>query len=275
MLEPSFSCCDFAGSLFFVAGSVLFYPALAGSCSAQWPCIKIGATLYICGSSLFWLAAADGLRRARALPFAEQGPALAQAALPFVCATCFVAGSVFFLPAISARWSDVAGLWLFIVGCALYGAAPLAALTERRAQRRRSSPRDVLRQTSEGGGVGCNGGGAGGVGGSSWSSAVEDAVGDAAGLSGNALFIVGCVLFLPQVEAGDDGTVATHCFVIGSVCFALAAWLHWRHESSQGPVSSAATSADAGAGAGAGGIVAPGGGETQVAAQTNYSTFAL
>jgi hypothetical protein len=240
------------GSLFFVAGSVLFYPALAGRCSAHWPCIMIAATLFICGSSLFWVVVADGLRRARALPFVEQGSALAQAALPFACATCFVAGSVFFLPAISGCCSDVAGLWLFIVGCALYyGAAPLAALRERRARRRRrrSSPSEAQRRRSNEGGVGCIGGGAGGVGGGSWSGAVVEDVEDVAGLSGNALFIAGCVLFLPQVEAGDDVTVAMHCFVIGSACFALAAWLHWRHESSRSPVSSAATSADAGAGA--------------------------
>ena len=56
-----FALLDVVGSLMFVAGCVLYYPAYEDSCPEDWACIMIGAELFVVGSGLFMIGAGSNL----------------------------------------------------------------------------------------------------------------------------------------------------------------------------------------------------------------------
>lgn len=103
---------DVLGSLFFLIGSVLFYPSLEDSCAAQAPCLRVGAALFVLGSALFWVGASVALQRARRAraraargkqsPGAEASNvgAYVDALLSFAADGAFTIGSVYFLPCV-------------------------------------------------------------------------------------------------------------------------------------------------------------------------------
>jgi hypothetical protein len=204
---------DLLGSALFVAGSVLFYPALEHSCAAACPCQRVAAALFVVGSALFWAGAVVGLRRLAAAGWASSAAAhRADALLCFGADGAFTVGSVFFFPSVAARVTDLAGVWLFTLGSVAFAAPPLRTLAGAWARELEHSrgARGVARERfrADGGVRVC-----------------------ALAVAGCLWFLVGSVLFFPAVAQGSRavGTLAVHCFVAGSCCFTAGSWLHWGH----------------------------------------------
>jgi hypothetical protein len=220
-----FALLDVVGSLMFVAGCVLYYPAYEDSCPEDWACIMIGAELFVVGSGLFMIGAgsnlyhdcwtAGGVGRRRRLKPPGMKPVF-----DFAADLCFVLGSFFFMPAetfpadfVFSSFED-GGVHLVLAGSALFA---VPALQELRTL--------CSRAGGERPGAAAGGG---------HRDSTHDVACCVLLLLGCTAFGLGCIFFHSDVSPSDSKlnvpltNTGVHSFLIGSVCFLLKSVVAFR-----------------------------------------------
>lgn len=182
---------NIAGVLFIV-GSFLFNPIYSRD-TLRW-----AAILFIIGSFLFMVSAFIIFIRNNCHTFEDKS--MTYNCLLYICANgLFLVGSVFFLPSVEEdRELLITGLFFFVVGSGVFFTAPFYSVYRLLSSNVGVKKEYVFAEIA----VAC------------------------LFIAGNAMFLIGSILFLPYKFNSDDfNYAALQLFIVGSFCFFLATFV--------------------------------------------------